>query len=377
MRIKLFACGDIVNSKSNKFFVDKSIKKIIRNCEISICNLEAPVVIEKPNKIKKAGPHIKQNSESIKHLKDCGFDIVSLANNHIYDYGELSIRDTINTLDKYDIKYIGGGKNFDIAYKTLIIKKKEIKVGFIAACENEFGCLSEKEKRGGYAWIFHDLIEDNIRDLKKKCDYVIMMAHAGIENIEIPIKEWRNRYRRLCEVGVDILLGHHPHVPQGYENHYNSFIFYSLGNFYFDTSSFEFKSDDSYSLIFNLYKEKRIDFKIIYHKKKNNQTCLVDKGEVNFNINYLNNLLIDDYEEANENISVELWKKYYNSYYKVALDAFPIQANLLSKIKWLLKKLFFVKNQNNKNNLLLLHNIRIESHRFLVQRALSLISEKI
>jgi poly-gamma-glutamate capsule biosynthesis protein CapA/YwtB (metallophosphatase superfamily) len=58
-----------------------------------------------------------------------------------------------------------------------------------------------------------------------------MITHAGVENIKFPIKEWRDRYKRFCDVGVDVVIGHHPHVPQGYEKQNKSMIFYSLGNF--------------------------------------------------------------------------------------------------------------------------------------------------
>lgn len=296
-----------------------------------------------------------------------------MANNHIYDYGQKGIEETLKELKKYDLEFIGGGGTFEEAYKTTIIEKNGIKIGLLAGCENEFGCLHEEKNRGGYAWLFHENIEDNIRELKSRCDFVVMIAHAGVEEIEIPIKEWRDRYKRLCAVGVDVIIGHHPHVPQGYEKYENSLIFYSLGNFYFDTASFIDKSDDSYSVALEFSANKDIDFEIIYHKKIDGQACRVEEDEVSFDIEYLSSLLKDGYEKRNDEISIKLFHKYYYRYYESALGKLTSNGTIQQKIKYFIKLLI---GRDMKNNMLLLHNIKIDSHRFLVQRALELMSEK-
>jgi poly-gamma-glutamate synthesis protein (capsule biosynthesis protein) len=375
MSLRLFACGDVVNFKANENFIDNRLKTLIQDSDISICNFEAPIECDNMKPIKKAGPHIYQSRESVQYLKNMGFNFVSLANNHIYDYGQEALEETMQELKKFEIDFVGAGVDFKSAYQPKIIDKNGIKIGLLAGCENEFGCLYEKQNRGGYAWLFHYLIEDNIRELKKVCDFVVLIAHAGVEEIEIPIKEWRDRYRRLCDVGVDVIIGHHPHVPQGYEKYNNSLIFYSLGNFYFNTAGFEDKSDDSYSVILEFDKHREITFEIVYHKKINGQTCLVDKSDVGFDLEYLNSLLGDRYDELNNEISLKLFNKYYYSYYERALCGMYKNMSILGKIKGIIKKMLFENRDTNDRNLLLLHNIRIDSHRFVVQRALSLISE--
>lgn len=381
MSLKLFACGDVVNTTANNSFIDEKLRSIIKDSDIAICNLEAPIETEGVNAIKKAGPHIYQSKESIKYLQETGFNYVSLANNHIYDFGQKGLQNTIKKLKKYDFTYIGGGIDFQDAYKTSIIEKNGIRLGILAACENEFGCLYEKQNRGGYAWLFHYLIDDNIKKLKRECDFVLLIAHAGLEDIDFPIKEWRDRYQRLCDIGVDVIIGHHPHVPQGYEAYGNSLIFYSLGNFYFDTLSFVNKEDDSFSVCLRFKRDKKIDFEIIYHKKINRKTCLMDKENVNFSLENLNMLLGESYHELNNSISIEKFNEYYLSYYEQAIERFPQNGSLTLKIKWLIKKILlplFLKKEKNleKRMLLLLHNIRIDTHRFVVQRALSILYER-
>lgn len=374
--IKFFACGDIVNFTSKSDFVDNSLKTIINSCDLAICNFEAPIKTSNSNPIKKAGPHVFQASESIKYIKDAGFNMVSLANNHIYDYGQQALANTINELQNQGIDFVGAGLTFDKAYQTRIVNKNGVKLAIIAGCENEFGCLFEYKNKGGYAWLFHNLIEDNIRELKKQVDFIILIAHAGIEEIDFPIKEWRDRYKRLCDVGVDLIIGHHPHVPQGYEKYKMSTIFYSLGNFYFDTVGFEDKSDDSYSVVFEITKSGLKDFVIIWHKKIDGQTQKVNKEELSFSLEDLNKLLLEDYERRNNQISLKLFKDYYCSYYEESLGVIPSNSTFVSRLKFITKKLLSLTKSTDERNLLLLHNIRIDSHRFLVQRALSLLSER-
>lgn len=377
MSLKLFACGDIVNFTAKHNFANDELKNIIKSSHISICNFEAPIKTENMRPIKKAGPHVYQSKASIEYLKNIGFDFVSLANNHIYDYGQEALNNTINELQKFDINFVGGADNFEEIYKTKTIEKSGVKIGLLAGCENEFGCLYENQNRGGYAWINHSLIEDNIRRLKENVDVVILIAHSGVENIDFPIKEWRDRYQRLCDVGVDVVIGHHPHVPQGYEEYNNSLIFYSLGNFYFDTIGYEYKSDDSYSVVLEFEKTGLKNFEIVYHKKIDGQTCKTSKEEVSFSFDRLNNLLENDYEKRNNEICIALFYKYYYSYYESALGVLPRNANFIQIVKYIIKRLL-LKNRNIDNKyLMLLHNIRIDSHRFVVQRALSLLSERV
>lgn len=375
MTLKLFACGDVVNFTGNPDWLSDAIKNIVNDCDFSIANFEAPINSIGMNPISKAGPHIYQSPHSIDFLKQAGFTHVSLANNHIYDYGETAFKNTICKLERNGIEFLGAGTSFEESYRPRILKKDNVKIGLLAACENEFGChFDDSLLRSGYAWLFHNRLEDEIVKLKAKVDYIVLVAHAGVENIPIPIKEWRDRYKRLCDLGVNVVIGHHPHVPQGYENYGNSFIFYSLGNFYFDTPSFFNKTDDSYSLILNFSKCGSISFDFIFHKKINGTTTLVTQNEVLFELDILNSLLTENYLNLNDHYALDLYNAYYKDYYLFALG---IKPGLKEKLKSLLKStLRMNKKEAAYQGLLLLHNIRIDSHRFIVQRALRLKYEK-
>ena len=350
MSIKIFAAGDIVNNTGNPNFVDKKLNAIIQNHDISFCNFEAPVETT-GNKIIKAGPHLFQDKSSVRYTKEMGFNLFSLANNHIYDYGEIGLKNTLNEIKKEKIHYVGAGLNYEEAYNPLIITINKTKIGFIAAAEAQFGCLTEDNNKSGYAWINNNKIEKTILSLKNRVDIIILSSHAGAESTYVPLPEWRDRYKYLCDIGVDLLLGHHPHVPQGYEKHVNSYIFYSLGNFYFDTANHEKSSNDSYSLSINIDDNKIIDINFIYHKNINNQTTLVEKKDVNFSIKELIDILTIDYENHVTKLVISYFKSFYHGYYKTALS----------------KEL---DNMTIAEATLLLHNIKIDSHRYVVQRAL-------
>jgi poly-gamma-glutamate synthesis protein (capsule biosynthesis protein) len=376
MTVKLFACGDIVNSRAKENFIDMALSSIIQDCDIAVCNFEAPIARPAMSEIPKAGPCLYQDEETISTIKAAGFNLLSLANNHIYDYGDEGLGLTLREAKLRGVTTVGAGMTMEDAYKPQIFVCKGIKVGVLAACENEFGCLYEEMGRGGYAWIFHSMLEEEITKLKKKVDFLVLIAHTGVENIDIPIKEWRERYQRLCKLGVDVIVGHHPHVPQGIERYGNSLIFYSLGNFYFDPPSGVNNADDSFSVVLSFAKGVRPSFEIVYHKKIEGQVRLVGSSDVKFSIEQLNMLLEHDYQKLNNHIVLQLFDSYYYGYYQNAFGAPPKHFNIMQKIVfWIKEKLALGDNQKSRN-LLLLHNIRIESHRFVVQRALSLLYEK-
>lgn len=283
-KIRILFAGDYLNSSGNEDFPSEELKNIISTADIAICNFEGPIDHAGKKPIKKAGPHIYHHKDSVKFLKKAGFNIVSIANNHIYDFGQLGLYVTIEELNRNDIRYVGAGLDFEKVYKPLMIEMNGIKIGFIAGCENEFGCLYEYKERGGYAWLLHPIISDNIDKLRQECDFVVLIAHAGVEDVKIPIKEWRNLYKYYRYKGVDLIVGHHPHVPQGYDEVRGKAIFYSLGDFYFDGHCGA-NYDESFSVLVDFYIDnkglKYFEYSLIYHKKNNDGKIInVQENEV-------------------------------------------------------------------------------------------------
>ena len=250
MSARVFFSGDVVNTSSNNSFISEEIKTIIKNQDFAVCNFEAPIN-GFGEKILKVGPHISQKPDTIKQLKEAGFNLLLLANNHMYDYGETALVATIDEISNQDLDCVGAGMSYSSAYRAHIKEINGLKIAFLNASEAQFGVLDETDKNNesGYAWINHYLFDELVISSKRISDVVIVCVHAGLEDYNVPLEEWKSRYKRLCDLGADCIIGSHPHVPQGYEIYNNKPIFYSLGNFYFDSMSFRDSPDYTYSVI--------------------------------------------------------------------------------------------------------------------------------
>ena len=374
MNARLFFCGDIVNTKCQKSFISDEIQTIIKSQDYSICNFEAPIE-GYGEKAQKAGPHVAQKAETLKLLKDAGFSLLLLANNHIYDYGEVALSATIDEISKHDLNCIGAGLDYKGAYKAFIKEINGIKIAFINASEAQFGVLdnTDNKHKSGYAWINHHLFDELVISSKKVSDVVIVCVHAGLEDYYAPIEEWKSRYKRLCDIGADCIIGSHPHVPQGYELYNNKPIFYSLGNFYFDNLSFKDSPDYSYSVILDISIDS-IKFELVYHNKDNNIVQLSKLENIPFNINDLNDLLDD---------KIELNKMYLDSYHKITRPFFASVYNsiipsdsFIVVLKKIILKILPLSSLKKRRELLLLHLIRNETYRWVTIRAIQMINNK-
>ena len=147
------------------------------------------------------------------------------------------------------------------------------------------------------AWVCDSNVKELIKEAKCKVDILFVCPHAGIEDIYVPLPEWREKYREFVDCGADAVIASHPHTPQGWEVYKDKYIYYSLGNFCFDLGV---KSSELYFDI-GLYVEIEIENKRIRCDqcavKYNNSTVEIDNSKkTKSHINYVNSLLIDEKE---------------------------------------------------------------------------------
>lgn len=232
--MKILISGDLVIQNTyNTENLNSNIVELFNSADLQIVNLEAPVS-NSISKIPKTGPHLKSDKDSITEvLKKLKIDVVTLANNHILDFGESGLKDTISYCHSLGIKTVGAGKNLEEAAKTLYLDTAEGKIAIINIAENEWASASQKSAGANPM----DIIENihQIKEAKQNADFVLVILHGGNEHNPYPSPRMVKQYRFYAECGADAIIGHHTHCINGHELYKGVPIFYSLGNFLFTT----------------------------------------------------------------------------------------------------------------------------------------------
>jgi poly-gamma-glutamate synthesis protein (capsule biosynthesis protein) len=162
-------------------------------------------------------------------------DGVSLANNHMLDWGRASLCETTKHLDIVGIDYVGGGCNSEIAERPLIKQFGNTFIGFLAYTEFYKGAHAVGETPGMSEYDLEKIAE-RISDLEKEVDIVIVSMHWGAEYKDRATAAQVSIGQKIIDMGADVIIGHHPHVDQEIERYGDGWIIYSLGNFIFDQS---------------------------------------------------------------------------------------------------------------------------------------------
>ncbi len=245
-QIKISVVGDI--SFAGQRYAQPSLKcfstflPVFREADLVIGNLESPLLNTGealPNKCTLQG-----NPGWADILREANIALVSLANNHVMDYGEAGFMQTIRHLDQNQIMHLGAGINIDEATAPRFLEINGIRLALLARSSVIVSSPTyAKGKKAGVA--FFDKRETilTVQNCKKEADVILLLFHWGLENYHYPSYEQRQLARELLEAGVDIVVGHHPHVVQGIEKINGKVVVYSLGNFQFDEVNWSFTDD--------------------------------------------------------------------------------------------------------------------------------------
>lgn len=361
---KLLFVGDVVLESKPTFSAD--LIQLFDNAQLRSCNFEAPIRgYGQP--ISKTGPHLNQDARASDWVKTLGFDLYCLANNHIYDYGSVAMFETIKSLPHDSVIGVG---NESEAYKLVIKEIGSLKIGFLAYCENGYGALNG-DRETGYAWINHVRVNQDIRLYKEQVDFLIVQVHAGVEMLDVPIPEWRDRYKELIDCGADIIIGHHPHVVQGYELYHDKYIFYSLGNFCFDYKNTSEAWNTGAMLELFISNDMKIEAVLHIVERKNNQVSLISSQKAAEMLAVLNQKLSNNYIEYVDRKAVDLWNQHHLSYYAKVSNGIQ-KFTIIGLLKHIKRLIFNRKPGVN----MLWHNLFIESNIWIVKRAIRLLNLK-
>lgn len=201
-----------------------------------IANVEGPIVASPKNETTSGVQQLVHTIDpaAVSVLEKINADIWNICNNHIMDAGEPGIKATLEEARKLNVQTIGAGMNLQEAMTPVILDCAGgigiFGVGYQRACR-----AAGEEKAGCFSWSDMERIQQVIREIKQKCRWCIVVSHGGEEFTSLPSPYTRQRYLDYLDMGADVVVCHHPHVPMNYELRGDKAIFYSLGNFIFDT----------------------------------------------------------------------------------------------------------------------------------------------
>ncbi|MCF7835905.1 MAG: CapA family protein [Candidatus Marinimicrobia bacterium] len=237
----LLFVGDIMLSRG----VEKSVQEnfggnfsallkdvgFLKEADITFGNLEGP--------ISDTGEDIgnlhsfRFDPASLDALKEVGFDVFSVANNHAGDWGRDAFKDSILKLKKEEIIPVGGGLNEKDATSLKIVEKNGLKFGFLAFSDVGPEWLRVTEEKAGILTT-GDNYKNLVKEASQKTDVLVVSFHFGEEYEELSNSRQKSLAHFAIDSGASIVIGHHPHVAQEIENYKDGVIAYSLGNFIFD-----------------------------------------------------------------------------------------------------------------------------------------------
>lgn len=242
--MKILFCGDIMPGGVLHYqdqFVSAELEKYLGQFDLRVgtfeCSVGSNIPFDKKKMERADGKNIVYSmDEDVEKIKKLKIDVVTIANNHIYDQGEEGLKNTIFQLDKLGVKHCGAGMNLTEAKKPAVVEVEGKTLAFI-------GCSFEKtypevveaatnNTSGIYQTSISDL-EDTILNCKHKYDIVFVMPHWGREYEYLPFPEYKVWAQHLIDIGADGIIGSHPHQIQPHYKYKKKCVYFSLGNFLF------------------------------------------------------------------------------------------------------------------------------------------------
>ena len=246
--LSVSAGGDVMGDRKVGTLLDKSggaaafegVKSYMEGAHLAFVNLEGPISDKGTrNSIKEYT--FRARPALLDGLLSAGIDVVSLANNHILDYGSKAMNDCIERLDTAGIKHAGAGSDLEKASAPTLLDTPAGTVALIAASQITASFAATNERAGTF-YIYSSAksrktLTDKVAEAAKQADFVVVSLHWGTEYDATADSSEIDFAHEIVDAGADLILGHHPHVIQGLEIYKDRLIVYSMGDFVWDWHS--------------------------------------------------------------------------------------------------------------------------------------------
>lgn len=376
--MKVLVAGDfaprarLVNQIEERRFAEvfpEDLRGIIKSADFSFINFESPVVEEGCNPIPKCGPNLRCTSEAAEAVKFAGFTGVTMANNHILDFGAEGLRKTVACCKEQGLGVVGVGSNLQEAEAILYLDKDGKRLAVVNCCEHEFSIATETEAGANPLNPIRQYYV--IQEAEKNADYVLVIVHGGHEHFQLPSSRMQETYRFFIDAGADAVVNHHQHCYSGYEVYNGRPIFYGLGNFCFDNSRSRHGIWNEGYVVKLSFEHQKIGYELVPYTQcddKPSVELVKDRTEFDKSVEKLNSIISDTNE----------LKKRVDEYYRSTVAEMllihqPYENRILNK----LYRMHLLPSLVSKKKYLRLFNyIYCESHHDKLMFALKRLFDK-
>ena len=360
---RIVIVGDLFPTENNEIYFEKGdinllfgkqICQLFQESDLTICNLEGALT-DRPDNSRKTGPVKVAPTSTVEAYKRLGIDYCMLANNHATDGGHQGMLDTMQTLDNAGIKYIGAGKNENGIVRSFVQVVGGMSIGFYNVSETMY---NKPTKNTAGAWLYDEYVVcRELEQLKKDCDYLIVIYHGGIEKFHYPSPETRKRFHRMADCGADMILSQHTHCVGCEENYNGSYLLYGQGDFLL--KNFAPGLTDSGLIIELVVENGRIELK----------KHLVNSVD-NLFVRYNEQQDLTDFHERSKNVNDEDYvykqlQKFCDKELRLYLTAFKSPSKLRLRIKRFFPGVYkkWLYRYREKDLMFALHTLRSEQNR--------------
>jgi|GEM_PF-743365 len=365
------------------------IGELIATADIAVVNLEGPIRSDAPPR-PKSGPPVAVDAESPEVLRRLDFAVAALANNHIMDYGAEGLKLTLEGCREAGLWVCGAGADEAEAMAPVELEMPgDVRLSIFSFCEREFGAAGPDAY--GSAWIGHPDALAKVVDAAARGDVVVVIAHGGVEEIPLPPVQRQMQLRAFVDAGARLVVGHHPHVPQGWEEYGGGCILYSLGNFLFDYPEGLRYPKTEWGLLatarFAGHELAAVDLTAIEMTPKRSIRVMGDEKRLRPALDHLHEIsgILRESGELRacwQELAVHLWRTRYRRWLQrasgVQIGTGNIRANLNGLLRGLRRRIGLGGRAavpaglpDLGDPLMLLNLIRNESHRWAIETALA------